>query len=606
MEVGRVILEHMQGEGVEYFFGVPGGHIGPLFDALYDMAPSIKTILTKHEQGAGFMASGYYMASHRVAACGGTVGPGGMNLAAGLHVAYQNSVPVLAITSNVAREQFGRSGIQDSCGWGPRSLSHVEVFSEVTKWSVLLFHPERAEEAIRRAFRLMLTGRKGPAHIDVPMDVFREEVKVERIWRPNEYRSLGRIRGERELVEKAAEMLIQAQSPALLAGGGVLGSQASPELLELAELLSTPVATTLMGKSAFPEDHPLALGVAGRDGQDTANRVLRTEKTDVLLAVGCMFHQCTTDTWVLNFGGRNIIQVDIDPGEIGRNYPVTLGIWGDAKAVLQDLVDLVKAKIAKVSPLQLKELEERKKASFEETLRLKDDLKYFKEPEMFSDAVPLMPQRACREIREAAPKDAIIWTDCGNNLAWSERYIQSIGPPRTFLVDGGHTHMGFSVAASIGAKLACPHRAVIVVLGDGGFQMMSKEITTAAAYGVPVVWCILNDGNLGMIKQGQKMARSGREPERYIATSCYNPDFVKLAEACHCRGEIAERPGEVKEALKNALDSQKPTVIDIRIDPDVFPPLRLRAYEKVFKAYPYLRTKRMPVPTWPRPYDEPM
>jgi acetolactate synthase-1/2/3 large subunit len=606
MEVSQILLNYMKGEGVEYFFGIPGGHIGSFFDALYDVAPDVKTILPKHEQGAGFMASGYYMANHKIAACGATVGPGGMNLAAGLHVAYQNSVPVLAITSNVARRQFGRSGIQDSSGWGPRSLCHVGVFSEVTKWSVLLFDSERAEEVIRRAFRVMLSGRKGPAHIDVPMDIFKEEVSIEKIWKPNEYRSMGRIRGDINLIKKAVDMLIEAQSPVILSGGGVISSHASPELIEFAELLSIPVATTLMGKSSFPEDHPLAVGVTGRDGHDTANRVVRTEKSDVLLAIGCMFHQGTTNSWISNFGGKNIIHIDIDPSEIGRNYPLSLGIWGDGQAVLRDLITVIKSKLANLSAKRLKEIEEKKRDRIEKNLKLKDELSYYQEHEMFSEAVPLMPQRACREIRDAAPKDAIIWTDCGNNLAWAERYIQSIGPPRTFLADGGHTHMGFSVAASIGAKLACPNRDVISILGDASFQMMGKEITTAAAYDIPVVWCILNDGNLGMIKQGQKMARSSSVPERYIATSSFNPNFVKLAEACHCQGFLAEKPGEVKEAVKNALDSHKPTVIDIRINPDIFPPMRVKAYKNVTLKYPYLRTKKMPVPKWPRPYDEPL
>ena len=597
----------MKSEGVKYLFGVPGGGISPFFNELYDMAPDIKTILVKHEQGAGFMATGYYMASHQVASCAATVGPGGMNLASGLHVAYQNSVPVLAITNNVQTEQFGKSGIQDACGWGPRSLEHVEAFEPVTKWSVLLFDRRQAPEVTRRAFRIMLTDRKGPVHIDIPSDVIRQEVEVDRIWKPEHYRPIGRIRGDRELVEKAADSLIKAQSPAILSGGGVLSSEATPDLIELAELLSIPVATTLMGKSSFPEDHPLALGVTGREGHDPANTVLRADRTDVLLGVGAMFHQCTTINWMPDFGGQKIIQVNTDSGEIGRNYPADIGIWGDAKAVLREITDIVKAELAKMPKNQLKELEDRKKERVKEILKLKDELKYYKEPEMFSDVVPLMPHRACREIREAAGKDAIIWTDCGNNLAWAERYIQAIGPARTFLVDGGHTAMGFSVAASIGSKLAFRDRVVIDITGNAAFQMLGKEITTAAAYDIPVIWCILDDEMLGRIKQGQKMGYGIWEPERYIATSSYDPDFVKLAEACHCQGELVTRPGEVKEAVANAIKSGKPTVIDIKIDPEVYPPLVIRAYDKsVVSKYPYLREKKMPVPKWPRPYDEPL
>ena len=606
LNVGRCLLEYAKGEGVEYFFGVPGGGISPFFNELYDFIPEIKTILTRHEQGAGFMATGYYMAGHRVAGCTGTVGPGGVNLASGLHVAYQNSIPVLAVTNNVTKDQFGKGGIQDASGWGPRSLSHVGLFAQVTKWSVLLFHAERAPEVARRAFRIMLTGRKGPVHIDIPQDVIREMVEVERIWNPYEYRSTGRIRGDIEQIKEAADLLINAESPAILSGGGVLSSEASPEVIELAELLSIPVATTLMGKSSFPEDHPLAIGVRGREGHDTANLLLRREETDVLLAIGCMFHQCTTIRWSPNFGGRKIIHIDIDPTEIGKNYPTQVGIWGDAKAVLLDLIQIIKAKLSKMPKEKLDELESKKKERMKRVLKLKEELKYYNEPEMFSEAVPLMPQRACKEIRDAAGKEAIIWTDCGNNLSWAERYIQAIGPPRTFLVDGGHTSMGFSVAAAIGAKLACKDRPVIDIVGNASFQMLGKEITTAAAYNIPVVWCILNDGMLGRIKHGQKMGYGKWEPERYIATSSFDPDFIKLAESCHCQGYVAEKPGEVKEKVKEAIESEKPTVIDIRIDPDVMPPLPYRRYERIFKKYPYLREKRMPTPKWPRPYETPI
>ena len=209
LNVGRCLLEYAKGEGVEYFFGVPGGGISPFFNELYDFIPEIKTILTRHEQGAGFMATGYYMAGHRVAGCTGTVGPGGVNLASGLHVAYQNSIPVLAVTNNVTKNQFGKGGIQDASGWGPRSLSHVGLFAQVTKWSVLLFHAERAPEVARRAFRIMLTGRKGPVHIDIPQDVIRETVEVERIWNPYEYRSTGRIRGDIEQIKEALVPLLK-------------------------------------------------------------------------------------------------------------------------------------------------------------------------------------------------------------------------------------------------------------------------------------------------------------------------------------------------------------------------------------------------------------
>jgi acetolactate synthase-1/2/3 large subunit len=384
-----------------------------------------------------------------------------------------------------------------------------------------------------------------------------------------------------------------------MSGGGVIASGASPELMELATILGCPVATTAMGKSSFPEDHPLALGVVGLFGHDTANTILRGDKTEVLLALGTIFHQVTTTSWVKDFGGQKIIQVDSDPTEIGKNYPVEVGIVGDAKAVLEDLLPQVKALISKLPPTAMKEFEERKKAKQKEVLALKGELKYYMDPLSFSDAVPIKPQRAVREIREFLDKDAIVWADCGNNLAWVEKYYQAL-MPKGFMADGGHTAMGFSIAASIGAKLGAPNRQVVDCCGNASFTMLSKEVNTASAYNIPVVWCILNDMNLGMIIQGQKYGYGMWEPERYIVTQSYVMDFMKFAEACHVYGQLVERSGEIKEALKNAFHSGRPSIIDIRIDPDEVPVGALRRFEPVVKKHPELAEKKMPTTTFPK------
>jgi len=597
LRAGKFIVESLLGEGVKYLFGIPGGGIAPFYNEFYDY-PQIKTILTQHEQGAGFMADGYFRVSGQVAACAATVGPGGVNLASGLHPAYQDNQAVLAFTNNVPTEQFGKGGIQDASGWGPRSISHVGIFKEVTKWSVLVTKPETVPEVLRRAFRIMLTGRRGPVHIDLAQDVIRAEIDAE-LQPPKKYRPSGVMRGDPELIKEGAKLLVNATAPAIMSGGGVIASGASPELLELATLLGTPVATTAMGKSSFPEDHLLAVGVVGLFGHEAANTTLRGDKTDVLLAIGTIFHQVTTTSWVKNFGGQKIIQVDSDPTEIGKNYPVEVGIVGDAKAVLQDLLVEVKALMSKLPPATIKELEERRKLRQKEILALKGEVKYYTEHQSFSDAVPIKPQRAVREIREFLSKDAIVMADCGNNLAWVEKYYQAL-MPKGFIADGGHTAMGFSVAASIGVKLGAPNRQVVDVCGNASFTMLSKEVNTASAYDIPVVWCILNDRNLGMIIQGQKFGYGVWEPERYIVTQSYVMDFVKFAEACHAYGQVVEKPREIKDALKNAFDSGKPSIIDIRIDPDEFPAGSLKRFEALVKKYPELGQKRMPTTTFPR------
>jgi acetolactate synthase I/II/III large subunit len=597
LRAGKFIVESLLGEGVKYLFGIPGGGIAPFYNEFYDYQ-QIKTILTQHEQGAGFMADGYFRACGQVAACAATVGPGGVNLASGLHPAYQDNQAVLAFTNNVPTDQFGKGGIQDASGWGPRSISHVGIFKEVTKWSVLVTRPDTVPEVIRRAFRTMLTGRKGPVHIDLAQDVIRAEIDAELVP-PKKYRPMGAVRGDPELIKQAAQLLVNSSSPAIMSGGGVIASGASPELMELATTLGCPVATTAMGKSSFPEDHPLALGVVGLFGQDIANIVLRGDKTEVLLALGTIFHQMTTTSWVKNFGGQKIIQVDSDPTEIGKNYPVEVGIVGDARTVLQDLLLQVKGLLSKLPPGAMKEFEERKKAKQREVLVLKGELKYFMEPQSFSDAVPIKPQRAVREIREFLDKDAIVWADCGNNLAWVEKYYQAL-MPKGFMADGGHTAMGFSIAASIGAKLGAPDRQVVDCCGNASFTMLSKEVNTASAYNIPVVWCILNDMNLGMIIQGQKFGYGAWEPERYIVTQSYVMDFVKFADACHAYGQLVERPTEIKEALKNAFESGRPSIIDIRIDPDEVPAGALKRFETLVKKHPELGEKKIPTTPFPK------
>ena len=597
LRAGKFVVESLLNEDVKYLFGIPGGGIAPFYNEFYDY-PQIKSILTQHEQGAGFMADGYFRACGKVAACAATVGPGGVNLASGLHPAFQDNQAVLAFTNNVPTDQFGRGGIQDASGWGPRSISHVGIFKEVTKWSVLVTKPDSIPEVMRRAFRIMLTGRKGPVHIDIAQDVIRSEIEAE-IRPPHKYRPICAIRGDPERIKQAAQLLVKATSPAIMSGGGVLASGASQEVLELATLLGSPVATTAMGKSTFPEDHPLALGVVGLFGQDVANRVFRGDKTDVLLALGSIFHQMTTSGWGKDFGGQKIIQVDTDPTEIGKNYPFEVGIVGDAKSVLQDLIEHVKATIARMTPAELKELEDRKKSRLKEILDLKGELKYYEEPVSYSDAVPTKPQRAVRELRKFLDKNAMVMADCGNNLAWVEKYYQAL-MPRGFIADGGHTAMGFSVAASIGVKLGAPERQVVDVVGNASFTMLSKEVNTATAYNIPVVWFILNDMNLGMIIQGQKFGYGMWEPERYIVTQSYVMDFVKFAEACHAYGQVVERPTEIKDALKSAFESGRPSILDVRIDPDEVPPGALKRFEPLVKKHPELQDKRLPSTMFPR------
>lgn len=601
MRAVRYLVEQSHEEGVKYFFGMQGGGISPLFNELYDY-PHIKTILSRHEQGASFEATGYAMVTGKAQMVGGTVGPGAVNVISGLHPAYQNSVPILAVVSNAPTLHFGRGGIQDATGWGPRSISHVGMAEPVTKWAKTIFRPELVPEAVRRAFRIMYSERPGPVLLDICFDAFMPEVDAE-IRSPDTYRPTCRVRGDSEKIRQAAELLVKAQSPSILAGGGVAGSGAFAELLELSQLLSIPVATTLMGKSAFPEDHPLALGCIGFFGHDAAGLALKKGRTDVLLAIGTIFHMYTTNAWADDFGGDKLIQIDIDPTEIGKNYPINVGIVGDARYVLQDLLDSVKTLISKMDPSRRRELEDLRKERAHEILKIKGETKYYQEPQMLSDATPIKPQRALKELRDFLDKDAILLCDAGNNLTWTERYVQSY-LPKTFFVDGGHTSMGASLALAIGAKMGAPNKQVVDVIGNAAFHMLCKEVVTASTYNIPVVWFILNDRMLGAIAHYVGKFGYGElwPIERYASTGpeLYDMNFVKFAEACHVHGQRVEKPGEIRDALRNAFESGKPALIDVDIDPDEIHPGTLMRFRSVTDKHPDLLTKKMPRIKYPQ------
>ncbi len=567
----RALFEVCKAEGVRYAIGIPGSASLPLHDALYDMQGDIATILTKHEQTAGFIADGYARITGVPCVTLATVGPGAMNLASGLHCAYQDSFPILAVTAQVATRQFGKGGVQEATGWG-RSLSHTGIFGPVTKWSVLVDRADKVSEVARRAFKIMLSGRRGPVHIDIPFDVQKGEVQFE-ASSPEHYRSVSGVAGDPTQVNRAADLLLKSDSPAILAGGGVLASDASPELLELAEMLVMPVATSAMGKSCFPEDHPLSLGVAGvYAGHDVANETLRRGNVDVLLAMGTIFHEMTTQGWNPDFGGRKIIQIDIDPEEIGKNYPIEIGIQGDSKLVLRQLIDALRPRLGKSRSY-------RESPRIRMMKKVKEEFCFYRVPQMLSGDVPIKPQRAIKELRDFLDRDAIVLTDCGNNLAWTLGHFKTY-LPKTFIADGGHTAMGFSAAAAIGVKLGAPNKQVVDVIGDGSFMMSNKEIGTARRYDLPVIWFVLNDGQLGMIRHTQKYLYDAR----FIATDSApsNPDYVKFAESFGVYGERVDRPDNIKGALKRALDSGLPAILDVMIDPNEIHP-KLKARLEMFK-----------------------
>lgn len=560
----EILVSYLAGEGVGYLFGVPGGHLLALYDAVH-RSGRIKSILAKNEQGAGYMANGYARVSGRLGVCCGTVGPGATNLVSGVAAAYMDSTPVLALTAQVGTGVIGKGALQEGAGDG-RTIDQVGIFRPITKYSAMVTRPSLVPEAVRKAIRIALTGRPGPVHLDLPSDVLKGEVE-DPIYPPERYRAAERSIPDADLTRRAAELLLSARKPALLVGGGAIASGALSQVRALAERLQAPVATSFRGKGAVPEDHPLSLGCVGLYGTRAANSYMRSG-IDVLLAVGVSFHEFTTHCWDPAFQPKKaLIQIDVDPAEIGKNYPVDVALVGDARTAIERLLGELGAPDAMADHPTPDE-----RSDGQESLAaIKASSEFFDEPAMRSLAFPLKPQRVMRELREALPDEAIVFTDIGNSMTWVERCL----PARAgnlFVGLSGLAAMGSGVAAAIGGKLAAPNRPVVCICGDGDFAMTGMEVLTAVAYGVPVVWVVLDNSRLGMIHDIQNLSYQGRVE----ASTLKNPDFVALAQALGAEGLRISRAGELEEAAKVALASNRPFIIDVPIDPDEMPPMKPR------------------------------
>jgi acetolactate synthase-1/2/3 large subunit len=549
----EIIVKYLEQEGVEFLFGVPGGHLLPLYDALYKNG-NIKPILAKHEAGAAFMAYGYAVTSRKIGVCCGTVGPGATNLVTGIASAYTDSVPVLALTAQVGTTAIGKGALQEGVGVS-RTVNHVALFDKITKLSTMELRGENIPGAIRRALRVAQSGRPGPVHMDLPADVQGERIDVD-ILPVATYRPLMHGTVELSQIKAAGNYLSAASKPAILVGyGAACSSGGSKQIVELAERLGAPVATSLRAKGFFPEDHPLALGCVGLYGTRAANSRLRSG-VDVLLSIGASFHEFTSHCWDNAFiPSTALIQVDIDPTEIGKNYPVTLALIGDASIVIEALMDEIAEK----------------HTSGDDIIAFKDQNDYFSEDVMLSDAVPVKPQRLMKELRNALPRDASVFVDIGNTLSWAERYFQAYSEGR-FIALSGLAAMGSATAACIGGKLGRPNSPTVCLCGDGSFQMTGMEVATAAAHGIPVIWVILKDNRLGMIHDIQSVSFQNR----YISATLPDTDFVLLARSLGGKGYRIEKPSEIGSTLKQALQQQGPVVIEVIIDSNEIPPMKPR------------------------------
>jgi acetolactate synthase-1/2/3 large subunit len=549
MSGAKALIKSLERQKVEAIFGILGGALLPVYDILSNS--KIRHILCRHEQGAAHAADGYARASGKAGVCMATSGPGATNLVTGITNAYMDSSPVIALTGQVPT-----TGVNTSYMVGRDAFQEADIMgitTPITKYNYQLREAAEIPKAVKTAFYIATTGRPGPVLIDVPKNVQAEVAEIE-------FSDNIKLRGYKPpskphplQIKKAAELLAKAEKPVILAGGGVIISNASQELTQMAELLMAPVATTFMGKGCFPEIHPLSIGSIGMHGNPVANKLLC--EADVLLAVGTRFSDRSTGNLGSFCAPTKKIHIDIDAAEIGKNVNVDVPIVGDAKKALKDLYErLVKQLKKKESSAWIKRMKEAK-----EQLN----------PPFTGESKDLKPKALLQELRKLLPEDAIVTTEVGQNQMWAALYFNAL-KPRTFISSGGLGTMGFGFPASLGAKVACPERPVVDIAGDGSFRMTEQELATSVTEDIPVIVIVLNNSMLGMVAQWQRMFFK----KRYMAVKLGSiPDFVKLAEAYGAQGfrvgSIREFSKAVKEALKNNLT----TVIDVPISPeeDVLP-----------------------------------
>ena len=538
----KALIECLQSEGVDTIFGYPGGVLLPLYDELYDA--DIRHILVRHEQGAAHAADGYARVTGKVGVCLATSGPGATNLVTGIANAYMDSVPIVAITGQVPTPFIGNDAFQEADITG--------ITLPITKHNYLIKDVNDLPRIVKEAFFIASTGRPGPVLIDLPKDITTEEIEFK-------YPETVHLRGynpdtrvDTDAVRRAASMILQAERPIIYAGGGVIISNTSSELLKLAETINAPVTTTLLGIGAFPQSHPLSLEMLGMHGTIYANYAV--QESDLLIAIGARFDDRVTGKIDAFAAHAKVIHIDIDPAEIGKNVRVDLPVIGDAREVLRLLLSHLREKHGKSwSGAWLGKIDAWKKEY---------PLQYTP-----SDTV-IKPQYVIKEIHKACP-DAIIVTEVGQNQMWAAQYFQ-YEHPRTFITSGGLGTMGYGFPAAMGAKVACPDRTVIDIAGDGSFQMNSQELATVVKNDIRVIVAILNNGYLGMVRQWQELFFDRRYSHTELTGSV---DFVKLAEAYGAIGIRAEKPSEVPSAISEALAADRATIIDFVVDPteNVFP-----------------------------------
>ena len=544
MSGAKALIASLEKEEVEIAFGLPGGANLPIYDALVEA--DFRHILVRHEQSAAHMADGYARVKRKAGVCFATSGPGATNLITGIATAYADSSPMIAITGQVPLMMIGKDAFQET--------DIIGVANPCTKYA---FQPRTAieiPEVVKKSFYIAESGRPGPVLIDIPKDVQQSEDEIL-------FPDLIKVRGYNPIVDpdlsnvgRAVQLLKSAQRPIIMAGGGVILSGAFSELQALAELLMAPVVTTFKGKGAFPENHPLAMGPIGMHGHPEANKIIL--EADLILAVGARFSDRSVGRFDEFGKGMNIIHMDIDPAEIGKNKSVDIAIVGDVKSSLRSMVKMLSKDIIK------------KDSDNEWLKRRKELIDYYLET-LKDYSREITAKKSLKKLREILPADSIVTTEVGQCQMWASLHFDVISPG-TFFSSTGLGTMGFGFPASIGAKAAKQEVPVVDIAGDGSFNMTENSLAVSVLEKLPVIVFLLNNYMLGMVAQWQRTFYD----RRYMGVHQRNcPDYVKIAEAYGATGIRVGSMSELEKAIKCAVTSDVATVIDIPIDPeeDVYP-----------------------------------
>jgi acetolactate synthase I/II/III large subunit len=533
----QILCESLIKEGVDVIFGYPGGVVLPLFDT-FPQYPALRHILVRHEQGAAHAADGYARATGRVGVCLATSGPGATNLVTGIANAHLDSVPVVAITGQVARPFIGKDAFQE--------VDITGITLPITKHNYLVMEAGHIAQVVKEAFYLARTGRPGPVLIDIPKDVFIEQAEFHYPAKINLPGYNPKSQGHPAQIKKAAEMINCASAkPLIIAGRGVTISGAFTELKELAETAQIPVITTLLGIGSFPESHALSYGMVGMHGMAYANWAV--SEADLLIAIGMRMDDRVTSK-VSEFAPKaRIIHIDIDPAEIGKNVRVDVPIVGDVKKVLTALNKLIQAN-RHVEWINQMDAWRDKCPMISNRMR---------------NAKNLLPQFVVRKIFEVTKGNATIVAGVGQNQMWAAQHFW-YDKPNSFITSGGLGTMGFELPASMGVKVGCPDELVWCIAGDGGFQMTLHELATLVQDKIGVKIAILNNGYLGMVRQWQELFYE----KRYVGTPLYCPDFVKLAEAYGVPGLKVTRKDQVIPSVEKAIATEGPFLIEFVVEPE--------------------------------------